>query len=66
MVRPIVPRDIETTRAIEKANAAPKTYGSRFSRYGAGYFFTKQNPAFNGSQNNRNNKKRKITLADKA
>jgi hypothetical protein len=54
MSRPLVPKDWKTTQAICEAK---KPMLANYRRGG------KAIPAFNGSQNNPNNKKRTITLS---
>ncbi len=66
MTRPLVPRDCKTTRAIDDANAKPPLMSFKVLRCGVPTHAGKQIPAFNGSGINRRNKKRPITLADKA
>ena len=58
MSKPLVPRGWKETRAVCAAKKPPFAISPRGKLYG------KQYPAFNGSQNNKRNKKRPITLPD--
>jgi hypothetical protein len=55
---PLVPANYKLTKEILRAEESPLIFQKKSKFKGLG----KQIPAFNGSQNNRNNKKTPITL----